>query len=553
MTSNQIFTRSKKITLNNKLNPLFINMTENWLHDVQIQGYFDLFTNEISKQRRDDILLIGPATTQFIKSTSSFYDVLYALTSLSFDSVTYTFFCINNYTDLDVDLKKKTSKGSHWSLLVLNKRKKTFFHFDSIKGCNASHAKKIAQKINPEFKVVELLTLQQSGSSECGVHVIVNTKNILNKLLKEHILTDYDTCVNDEETSVMRGNNEFKINDLSLNVTNNDRRLLDSSHLVDSDTPSQETWMATRKNKSRRGIKSNSKIQMPKEKSSMFSQNRCTVLNSKEINKIISSEKMPLAKSKQNNNFELTENVTTTTLRKSTINQKYSKNLKSNSENQQINASMTFEHETNLEHKCERKPHVKILTDSHGRHLNALLSKDLEKYYRISSNIKPNGKLHHILDDVDSEVRHLNKDDYLIIIGGTNDLDDINCDTEVLFDHVENVLKLQTHTNIIISAVPYRYDVPQMNYYIRQFNNKLRTLTNKYSHIKFVPLYSFFYKDYTSHGLHLNLIGKQKLANLLKSYLHIRGPTLENYTIPVRITGRKHFLETPYKKRVRTI
>lgn len=64
--------------------------------------------------------------------------------------------------------------------------------------------------------------------------------------------------------------------------------------------------------------------------------------------------------------------------------------------------------------------------------------------------MKPNGKLCQILNNVESEVKNLNKGDYLIIIEGTNDVDDINYNPKVLIDEIENILKLYTHTNIII-------------------------------------------------------------------------------------------------------
>lgn len=55
-----------------------------------------------------------------------------------------------------------------------------------------------------------------------------------------------------------------------------------------------------------------------------------------------------------------------------------------------------------------------------------------------------------ILNDVESEVKNLNKEDYLIIVGGTNDVDNVNYNPKVLIDEIENILKLYTYTNVII-------------------------------------------------------------------------------------------------------
>lgn len=41
-----------------------------------------------------------------------------------------------------------------------------------------------------------------------------------------------------------------------------------------------------------------------------------------------------------------------------------------------------------------------------------------------------------------------------MIIGGTNDVDDVNYDLNLLTDEIENTLQLYTHTIIIISSIP---------------------------------------------------------------------------------------------------
>lgn len=52
-----------------------------------------------------------------------------------------------------------------------------------------------------------------------------------------------------------------------------------------------------------------------------------------------------------------------------------------------------------------------------------------------------------ILNDVESEVKNLNKEDYLIIVGGTNDVDDIDYNPKVLIDEIENILA--THKTLL--------------------------------------------------------------------------------------------------------
>lgn len=105
-------------------------------------------------------------------------------------------------------------------------------------------------------------------------------------------------------------------------------------------------------------------------------------------------------------------------------------------------------------------------------------------------------------------------------------------------------MKLYRHTNIIISAIPYRNNDPKMNHHIRKLNDKMRIVINKYSHVKFVSLLNFLRSDYIRYGLHLNLTGKQRLACLIKdcTIQDIHFNNIENNMIPVKISQRKHFL-----------
>lgn len=88
------------------------------------------------------------------------------------------------------------------------------------------------------------------------------------------------------------------------------------------------------------------------------------------------------------------------------------------------------------------------------------------------------------MNGVESEVNILNKEYYLIIVEGTNDVGNVNYYPKVLINNIEIALKLYIHTNIIISSIPYRCDDPKMNHHIRKFNNTLRIITHNFSHDK---------------------------------------------------------------------
>lgn len=135
---------------------------------------------------------------------------------------TIYFFCVNDFQNgNDKSNKKRTSTshnetdGCHWSLLVFEKSKDTFYHFGSIQGYNIKQAKKIANNINPTSQVIDVPTLQQANNYECGLHVIANAKSALFELLpKESCVFPFITCFEKQNKNCLNTNpkspNNFK-------------------------------------------------------------------------------------------------------------------------------------------------------------------------------------------------------------------------------------------------------------------------------------------------------------------------------------------------------
>lgn len=92
-----------------------------------------------------------------------------------------------------------------------------------------------------------------------------------------------------------------------------------------------------------------------------------------------------------------------------------------------------------------------------------------------------------------------------------------------------------------------------MNHYIRKLYDKLRIVTNKYSHVKFASLLNLLSSDYTRYGLHFHLTGKQKLVCLIKdcTIREMHFNNIEKNMIPVRITQRKQFLGNHYRRLIK--
>lgn len=111
--------------------------------DLAVISNFNSFAAHVSVHR-NDLLFIGLATTQILK-TGSLFKVLTIFTNSNFGQINTIFFSISNYeenSNNDQQFKYVFSRGFHWSLLILNKFHGKLYNFDIIKGLNHKYAKK---------------------------------------------------------------------------------------------------------------------------------------------------------------------------------------------------------------------------------------------------------------------------------------------------------------------------------------------------------------------------------------------------------------------------
>lgn len=520
-----IETRSQKLnaeltTLNlNKPNSSKLNPNDKWLHDIFLDEYFKAFSTDISRSR-SDVLLLGPSTSQLLKSGNS-YQVLECATCLSMESFNYLFFCVNDSIETHKVYSAREStniNGSHWSLLFINRLNQISYHFDSIKGLNRKHAKDLAHNVAPNYKFKEIETLQQSNSFECGVHVIVNAKYLLNKLKNQDstFTREIDECINNKKTI----QNDLRI--IPSTIT-------DENHKIT--LPSTNTLKSNDETK-------NVKIRV-KEKGS----------NYKKVHRHKSHRTHKINKHRSiNNHFEITcsnrfssFNNDGSTKEKVPINENSEKsksnpdiisNIKSDSE-----LCIIPKKHTKDKLKCK----VKLLSDSHGRYLRRNLEETLHDSFSVSSSFSPNGTSEQILKSL-HDTKNMTMNDYLVLQCGTNDIENPFCDPEKITDHIRVFLESTKNTNIIICCIPFRYDKPNLNRKIYGINLKIRALALQYSNVQYLPLHGFYRSYYSSHGLHLNKKGNSELCNLLKSIiLNTPSPS----AIPVRVTTENR--ENNYK------
>ena len=98
--------------------------------------------------------------------------------------------------------------------------------------------------------------------------------------------------------------------------------------------------------------------------------------------------------------------------------------------------------------------------------------------------VKPNAKLSDLLNTAKSESGKLTKTDTIIMIGGSNDLDENSHGNNLT--SIRHFLEGTKNTNVILSEVPVRYDIAartRTNEQIARYNKKLHKVIKSLTHI----------------------------------------------------------------------
>lgn len=556
---------------------------DKWLHDIHIESLFTCFREEVSKYR-NDILLISPSTTQLIK-LSSYFTILSTLSQMAFDQMNYVFFCVSDSENINHNKSNETD-GKHWSLLLFKKSNNTYYHFDSIQGFNFKQAKQIANKINPTSSIIDVPTIQQTNNYECGMHVIVNAKSALNEIMyNTRNLFPFHSLFGDQTTKDANHQN-------IKHQVNLEQTLKPTSPKTQNNTIKPASFQSTNNQKINKHA-SNQKISkstMTKcsknirknyihNSNATTTQNRFSVLSQlnndnkiEEVHKSNTHTKYVDSDAKSCSQIEtlcseqlisknkktdqgtrikrMSDNCLGTKYRhfhtkENTLNHPD----KGNNTNKSYRTSIkTLRHESNTENEpCERsnlykkngKNHIKLFADCHGRLLPKLLcNNDISHNFNVLGICKKNGKVEQILESFRAETKNMNNKDYAIIIAGTND---INSSVNVMdiYNKIEMQIKSVSNTNILLSAIPFRYDDPNLNRKIRKLNYHLKEMPRKYPNCSFVQLTSFKRYHFTNDGLDFNILGKKEFLNIITELI-LNDTTNKN--IPTIITQRNYFL-----------
>jgi hypothetical protein len=169
------------------------------------------------------------------------------------------------------------------------------------------------------------------------------------------------------------------------------------------------------------------------------------------------------------------------------------------------------------------KHKVLLLGDSHVRGYAAYMKMFLSTQFEISGYIKPGAPSKRIIETAGNTIDKFTMDDFVFLCIGSNDIN-VN-DTRKVFQDVTKFVKSVNQTNIILISIPYRHDIVnpliknEINNEIKILNRKLHKLAKAFLHVNVIDVDSNR-ELFTTHGLHLNNLGKEMLSNRLLCHIY---------------------------------
>lgn len=142
--------------------------------------------------------------------------------------------------------------------------------------------------------------------------------------------------------------------------------------------------------------------------------------------------------------------------------------------------------------------------------------------YKIFNHCYPGVPIQQIFgSNKSSKFDALSKRDCIVVIGQTNDIEEFkirnkHCFLLDLLKYIESHLSISEHINIILSTIPYRYDVSSLNLInelIKDENLMIRELIFSKSHVRLLDLYLLQSSHHTRHGLYVIKKGKRSLLS----------------------------------------
>jgi hypothetical protein len=187
--------------------------------------------------------------------------------------------------------------------------------------------------------------------------------------------------------------------------------------------------------------------------------------------------------------------------------------------------------------KCSAKQRIRrkiiIIGDSHAKGCAANIKFELGKTAEVTGYVSPGSKLDNITNIAKTEINELTKKDTVVIWGGANDI--AKNESEKGLIRLSNFVEQSKDTNVIIIGAPKRHDLLTtscVNKEVDKFNRKLHKKMRVFEHAKVIDSVSQR-ECYTRHGLHINSLGKEQMAQRIIDQLKNSLSTDNTSPIPL--------------------
>lgn len=178
------------------------------------------------------------------------------------------------------------------------------------------------------------------------------------------------------------------------------------------------------------------------------------------------------------------------------------------------------------------KPRLLVCGDSmvrgFGKILQALLPQHL-----VQCLTSPGASLSIVLKTIPSISADFTKTDIVFVLAGSNDIP--NLSLKMLDTELQLLRNLCNSTNVVLSSIPYQYNMEKHNTNVFATNQNLLRLSSVYKYRYFECNFYLSRKMFTRHGLHLNEAGKEAYCERLSCALSVINLSSRSFLMPISL------------------
>lgn len=495
-------------------------LNNEWLNDDMIRIYLEMLNDKIVNN--ENIYFINPVVSQAIKCLD---DTDYLITPLKLQEKSFILIPVN-------DAKAVCAVGgTHWSLLLYQKSRNTFYYLDSSKQYNLESAKEIFLKVsrvitdspeNANFHIVNCP--QQDNMVDCGVYLLLFVDHIVKGILNNNIdlalQQFHELKINRTQVISKRATLAYLMyNSQHLFIEAPDVKKLFFEQCMPQTCLTEPTPQVT-------DIQSTTSTD-PKTKEKGF-----LIRNNNNSQKWEQPKKVSKANPQPKTNLNLNTTTIQTNNRYDVLHHNhgaeyledtgrsnnFTSPVQSTAKDKRRSAVPKWIHDRENSTKME----IELYADSHGRQLPEIINFCSKNKIKVSGQVMPGATTEKVYNEA---MRSRIRNKMLLLISGSNDVikKTTNNIYENLEKYLENLIAGDNSKTIIVTTIPHRYDLnpkDSAHDHITMINNYIKEITVRTPCVKVIDLDELERFHFTNHGLHLNHRGKKKLSYMITSLIN---------------------------------